>query len=93
MIELLEEKKQVILYGPPGTGKTYVAKKIAEFLAPEKVRRKIVQFHPSYSYEDFVEGYRPSASDGESDSPTNSSQGRFDDSPWMRPMRASLTSS
>jgi len=64
---LLEDKKQVILYGPPGTGKTYLAKKFAEhFLCdPAKGtwdpnRLQLVQFHPSYSYEDFVEGYRPS---------------------------------
>ena len=56
---LLEEKKQVILQGPPGTGKTYVAQKLAQHLAGNKNRVTLVQFHPSYAYEDFVQGYRP----------------------------------
>ena len=56
---LLEEKKQVIFQGPPGTGKTYVAQKLAEHLAGNKNRVTLVQFHPSYAYEDFVQGYRP----------------------------------
>ncbi len=57
---LLEEKKQVIFYGPPGTGKTYVAKELAKHLADgDENRVTLVQFHPSYAYEDFVQGYRP----------------------------------
>jgi hypothetical protein len=62
--ELLREKRQVIFYGPPGTGKTFVARRLAEFLAGSKERVMTVQFHPSYSYEDFVEGYRPTEMDG-----------------------------
>jgi len=61
IVELLESKGQVILYGPPGTGKTYLARRLAEALAPDPQRRKIVQFHPSTSYEDFFEGFRPEA--------------------------------
>jgi MoxR-like ATPase len=60
--ELLEDKRQVIFYGPPGTGKTYVALKLAESLSSESedsAAVEIVQFHPSYAYEDFVEGFRP----------------------------------
>jgi MoxR-like ATPase len=60
--ELLEDKKQVIFYGPPGAGKTYVALKLAEALgggAEEVTSVEVVQFHPSYAYEDFVEGFRP----------------------------------
>ena len=56
---LLKDKGQVILYGPPGTGKTYLAKRLAEALAPDPDFRSLVQFHPSTSYEDFFEGYRP----------------------------------
>ncbi|MFH9734120.1 DUF4357 domain-containing protein [Streptomyces sp. NPDC017260] len=59
MRELLVDERQLVFYGPPGTGKTYLAMKLAEYLGggPEQV--KIVQFHPSYSYEDFFEGFRP----------------------------------
>ena len=56
---LLEEKKQVIFQGPPGTGKTYIAQALAECLAGSKERVTLVQFHPSYAYEDFVQGFRP----------------------------------
>ena len=59
IVELLKDKGQVILYGPPGTGKTYLARKLAEALAPDDSCRALVQFHPSTSYEDFFEGYRP----------------------------------
>ncbi|MFK4265432.1 DUF4357 domain-containing protein [Streptomyces milbemycinicus] len=57
--ELLVDEMQLVLYGPPGTGKTYMAMKLAEYFGggPEQV--KIVQFHPSYAYEDFFEGFRP----------------------------------
>ena len=61
---LLEEKKQVIFQGPPATGKTFVADKLARHLAGREDRCRIVQFHPSYSYEDFVRGYRPTLPDG-----------------------------
>ena len=60
---LLTEKKQVILQGPPGTGKTFVAQKLAAALAGSKDRVTLVQFHPSYAYEDFVQGYRPTLLD------------------------------
>ena len=49
----------MIFQGPPGTGKTYVAQALAEHLAGSRERVTLVQFHPSYSYEDFVQGYRP----------------------------------
>lgn len=57
--DLLWDERQLVLYGPPGTGKTFLAQKLAEFLGggPEQV--KLVQFHPSYAYEDFFEGFRP----------------------------------
>ena len=56
---LLKDKKQVIFQGPPGTGKTYVAQKLANHLAGSEARVTLVQFHPSYAYEDFVQGFRP----------------------------------
>ena len=59
IVSLLDDKGQVILYGPPGTGKTYLARELAKALAPDEACRALVQFHPSTSYEDFFEGYRP----------------------------------
>ena len=61
---LLEEKRQVIFQGPPGTGKTYVAMKLAECLAGKEGGVQLVQFHPSYSYEDFIQGFRPAVLEG-----------------------------
>jgi MoxR-like ATPase len=59
-------RPQIILAGPPGTGKTWVAERIARFLTGGQLDDvHIVQFHPSYAYEDFVEGLRPVASDGQ----------------------------
>ena len=65
IVMLLEDKRQVIFQGPPGTGKTYVAQELAEHLAGSSGRVTLVQFHPSYSYEDFVQGYRPILRDGQ----------------------------
>ncbi len=59
IVALLADKGQVIFYGPPGTGKTYIAQKLAKHLASDDECRSLVQFHPSTSYEDFFEGYRP----------------------------------
>jgi 5-methylcytosine-specific restriction protein B len=60
-----KSRKQVVFYGPPGTGKTFVAKRLAAALAPGEGERAVVQFHPSTSYEDFFEGYRPKVADGQ----------------------------
>ena len=57
--KLLDDKRQVIFQGPPGTGKTFVARKLAARLAGSPERVRLVQFHPSYAYEDFVQGFRP----------------------------------
>lgn len=58
-LELLTERRQVIMYGPPGTGKTFVAQRLAKVLAQQDQRIRLVQFHPSYTYEEFIEGLRP----------------------------------
>ncbi|MDM1036257.1 AAA family ATPase [Myroides odoratimimus] len=69
--EILEFKKQIILQGPPGTGKTYTAKDLAEFILTGKFNSckktqaltlkvsdqfELIQFHPAYTYEDFIRG-------------------------------------
>ena len=62
---LLAERQQIIFQGPPGTGKTYVAQKFAQHIAESKDRVTLVQFHPSYAYEDFVRGFRPMLENGQ----------------------------
>lgn len=64
MEALLGDKKQMIFYGPPGTGKTWVAQEFAYcFTGGNDDHIELVQFHPSYSYEEFIEGIRPEAQD------------------------------
>jgi 5-methylcytosine-specific restriction protein B len=56
---LLKTKKQIIMQGAPGTGKTFVAEQLATLWAGDPSRVKVVQFHESYGYEDFVHGIKP----------------------------------
>lgn len=61
LLNLLKYKENIILEGAPGVGKTFIAKRLAYSILGSKDNSKIeyIQFHQSYSYEDFIEGYRP----------------------------------
>jgi hypothetical protein len=63
ILQLWSAKKNIILQGPPGVGKSFAAQKLAFALMGTEARNRLgyVQFHQSYSYEDFVEGFRPTA--------------------------------
>lgn len=68
LANLLIRKKNLILKGAPGVGKTFVAKRLAKSLMGDYIdkdeRIELIQFHQSYSYEDFIMGYRPIESGG-----------------------------
>ena len=64
LVAILQNKKNIILQGAPGVGKTFIAKRLAYSIMGERniERVMMIQFHQSYSYEDFIMGFRPSAS-------------------------------
>ena len=66
ILAMLKAKKNIILQGPPGVGKTFIARRLAYALMEEKDedRAPMIQFHQSYSYEDFIQGYRPDGEGG-----------------------------
>jgi len=61
LVNVLKMKKNIILQGAPGVGKTFTAKRLAYSIigAKNPDRVQMIQFHQSYSYEDFIEEYRP----------------------------------
>lgn len=65
-VRAIGRKKQAILYSSPGTGKTYIAERLAKHLISSTDGfSELVQFHPAYSYEDFIQGIRPQSQDGQ----------------------------
>jgi len=63
-VRAIRRKGQAVLYGPPGTGKTYVAEHLAKHLiGGTDGFSDLVQFHPAYAYEDFIQGIRPQSDD------------------------------
>ena len=72
---LLKSMRNVIFCGPPGTGKSWTVQQYARHLAGARGRVFLVQFHPAYSYEDFVCGYRPVAPNGANVSDSDLSSG------------------
>ena len=66
LLESFRARKNLILQGPPGTGKTFISRRLAYCLLAREEDSVIemVQFHQSYAYEDFVEGFRPTARGG-----------------------------
>jgi hypothetical protein len=66
VLDALARKKNAIVQGPPGVGKSFIARRLAYALvgAEDPSRVAMIQFHQSYSYEDFIQGWRPDGSGG-----------------------------
>ena len=61
LLKILDRKKNIVLQGPPGVGKSFIAKRLASCFVGNKDEKKVrfIQFHQSYSYEDFIQGLKP----------------------------------
>jgi hypothetical protein len=66
LLTLFRTRKNLVLQGPPGVGKTFIAKRLGYLLMGHRdnARTRMVQFHQAYSYEDFIQGYRPTDTGG-----------------------------
>jgi 5-methylcytosine-specific restriction protein B len=81
-LDAIERKGQAIFYGPPGTGKTFAARALARYLSQGEYSQsstfwEMVQFHPAYAYEDFVQGLRPRITEDNSSPEFVMMPGRF----------------